>query len=198
MSIVVLFSHLKYSATFGNFAAGNYLVLVHTVSWPYPDILIRCGSRVGQSLPSLPSPAQAQACDWFFNTQLRQLTYLGKYNWMRILRAPSRKPPLTFKFQTFVVWRKEDLEGRAVKRLGFEIGQLGQLSWVPCSSTLCLAIYQRSLIYTWAQGLLNFNSTREGKMVNSVVFLSLCGMDCCIFYLPWIVPFKFYFWFDQP
>ncbi|KAF0885311.1 PKHD1 protein, partial [Crocuta crocuta] len=67
---------LQYSATFGNFAAGNYLVLVHTVSWPYPDILIRCGSRVGQSLPSLPSPAQAQACDWFFNTQLRQLTYL--------------------------------------------------------------------------------------------------------------------------
>ncbi|XP_019312940.2 fibrocystin [Panthera pardus] len=67
---------LQYSATFGNFAPGNYLLLVHTVSWPYPDILIRCGSRVGQSLPSLPSPGQDQGCDWFFNTQLRQLTYL--------------------------------------------------------------------------------------------------------------------------
>ncbi|XP_044913578.1 fibrocystin isoform X7 [Felis catus] len=67
---------LQYSATFGNFAPGNYLLLMHTVSWPYPDILIRCGSRVGQSLPSLPSPGQDQGCDWFFNTQLRQLTYL--------------------------------------------------------------------------------------------------------------------------
>ncbi|XP_029801305.1 fibrocystin [Suricata suricatta] len=67
---------LQYSATFGNFAPGSYLLLVHTVPWPYPDILIRCGSRVGQALPSLPSSGQAQACDWFFNTQLRQLTYL--------------------------------------------------------------------------------------------------------------------------
>ncbi|KAM8778543.1 fibrocystin isoform 2-T2 [Rhynchonycteris naso] len=67
---------MQYSATFGNFASGNYLLLVHTVLWPYPDILIRCGSHVGWSLPSLPSPGKDQGCDWFFNGQLRQLTYL--------------------------------------------------------------------------------------------------------------------------
>ncbi|XP_024413827.2 fibrocystin isoform X2 [Desmodus rotundus] len=67
---------LQYSATFSNFAPGNYLLLVHTVPWPYPDILIRCGSRVGLSLLSLPSPRDDQGCDWFFNSQLRQLTYL--------------------------------------------------------------------------------------------------------------------------
>ncbi|KAF3831629.1 hypothetical protein GH733_000441 [Mirounga leonina] len=31
----------KYSATFGSFAPGNYLLLVHEVLWPYPDILVR-------------------------------------------------------------------------------------------------------------------------------------------------------------
>ncbi|KAM5324480.1 fibrocystin isoform 2-T2 [Glossophaga mutica] len=67
---------LQYSATFSNFAPGNYLLLVHTVLWPYPDILIRCGSHVGRSLLSLPSPSEDQGCDWFFNSQLRQLTYL--------------------------------------------------------------------------------------------------------------------------
>ncbi|XP_054425451.1 fibrocystin [Pteronotus mesoamericanus] len=67
---------LQYSATFSNFAPGNYLLLEHTVLWPYPDILIRCRSRVGRSLPSLPSPGEDQGCDWFFNSQLRQLTYL--------------------------------------------------------------------------------------------------------------------------
>ncbi|XP_072688783.1 fibrocystin [Canis lupus baileyi] len=67
---------LQYSATFGSFAPGNYLLLVHTVLWPYPDILVRCGSQEGRSLPSLPLPGQDQGCDWFFNTQLRQLIYL--------------------------------------------------------------------------------------------------------------------------
>ncbi|CAK6446893.1 unnamed protein product [Pipistrellus nathusii] len=67
---------LMYSATFGNFAPGNYLRLVHTVLWPSPDILIRCGSQVGRSLPSLPSPGKDQGCDWFFNSRLKQLTYL--------------------------------------------------------------------------------------------------------------------------
>ncbi|GAB5571604.1 fibrocystin isoform X1 [Prionailurus iriomotensis] len=72
---------------------GNYLLLVHTVSWPYPDILIRCGSRVGQSLPSLPSPGQDQGCDWFFNTQLRQLTYLGEGQVQVTLQVKEGVPP---------------------------------------------------------------------------------------------------------
>ncbi|XP_052503788.1 fibrocystin [Budorcas taxicolor] len=69
-------SALQYSATFDNFAPGNYLLLVHTDVWVYPDILIKCGSHVGRSLSSLPSPGQDQGCDWFFDSQLRQLTYL--------------------------------------------------------------------------------------------------------------------------
>lgn len=70
---------LQYSATFDNFAPGNYLLLMHRDLLPYPDILLRCGSRVGQSLPSHPLPSRDGACDWFFHRQLRQLTYLGKF-----------------------------------------------------------------------------------------------------------------------
>uniref|UniRef100_A0A2K6GL63 Fibrocystin n=1 Tax=Propithecus coquereli TaxID=379532 RepID=A0A2K6GL63_PROCO len=69
---------LQYSATFDNFAPGNSLLLVHTELPPAPDILIRCGSHVGLSLPFLPSPGQNQGCDWFFDHQLRQLTYLDR------------------------------------------------------------------------------------------------------------------------
>ncbi|KFO30384.1 Fibrocystin [Fukomys damarensis] len=67
---------LQYSATFDNFSSGNYLLLVHTNLPPYPHILLRCGSRVGWSLLSLPSPGQDQGCDWFFDSQSGQLTYL--------------------------------------------------------------------------------------------------------------------------
>ncbi|XP_036910620.1 fibrocystin isoform X3 [Sturnira hondurensis] len=86
---------LQYSATFSNFAPGNYLLLVHTVLWPYPDILIRCGSRVGRPLLSLPSPSEDQGCDWFFNSQLRQLTYLvsGEGQVQVILQVKEGVPP---------------------------------------------------------------------------------------------------------
>ncbi|XP_063089186.1 fibrocystin isoform X2 [Cavia porcellus] len=67
---------LQYSATFDNFSPGSYLLVVHTNLPPSPRILMRCGSRVGRSLLSLPLPAQDQGCDWFFNSQSRQLTYL--------------------------------------------------------------------------------------------------------------------------
>ncbi|XP_058162846.1 fibrocystin isoform X2 [Dasypus novemcinctus] len=67
---------LQYSATFDSFALGNHLLLVHSGLLPYPHILIKCGSQVGRSLASLPSPHRDQGCDWFFNSQLRQLTYL--------------------------------------------------------------------------------------------------------------------------
>ncbi|XP_004674090.1 PREDICTED: fibrocystin [Condylura cristata] len=86
---------LQYSATIDNFAPGNYLLLVHTVLWPYPDILVKCGSRVGESLPALPSPGQDQPCDWFFNSQLRQLTYLvsGEGQVEVILQVKEGVPP---------------------------------------------------------------------------------------------------------
>ncbi|XP_052048711.1 fibrocystin [Apodemus sylvaticus] len=67
---------LQYSATFDSFAPGNHLLLMHGDLPPYPDILLRCGSRLGRSLPSHPLPSRDRACDWFFNRQLRQLTYL--------------------------------------------------------------------------------------------------------------------------
>ncbi|XP_054992667.1 fibrocystin [Sorex araneus] len=67
---------LQYSATFDNFDPGSFLLLSHPIPWSDADILIKCGSRVGRCLPSLPSPGQDQGCDWFFNRQLRQLTYL--------------------------------------------------------------------------------------------------------------------------
>ncbi|KAL1771938.1 fibrocystin isoform X1 [Sigmodon hispidus] len=67
---------LQYSATFDSFVPGNHLLLQHENLPPYPDILIRCGSRLGQSLPSHPLPSHNRGCDWFFNIQLRQLIYL--------------------------------------------------------------------------------------------------------------------------
>ncbi|XP_045699280.1 fibrocystin isoform X6 [Phyllostomus hastatus] len=86
---------LQYSATFSNLAPGNYLLLVHTILWPHPDILIRCGSRLGRSLLSLPSPSEDQGCEWFFNSQLRQLTYLvsGEGQVQVILQVKEGVPP---------------------------------------------------------------------------------------------------------
>ncbi|CAH7222279.1 Pkhd1 [Phodopus roborovskii] len=69
---------LQYSATFDNFASRNHLLLQHRNLPPHPDILIRCGSRVGQAHPSPPLPSHDRGCDWFFSSQSRQLTYLDK------------------------------------------------------------------------------------------------------------------------
>ncbi|XP_073938075.1 fibrocystin isoform X2 [Castor canadensis] len=86
---------LQYSATFDSFASGNYLLLVHTDLPPYPEILIRCGNHMGQSLLSLPSPDQDQGCDWFFNSQLRHLTYLvsGEGQIQVVLEVKEGMPP---------------------------------------------------------------------------------------------------------
>ncbi|XP_076414005.1 fibrocystin isoform X2 [Peromyscus maniculatus bairdii] len=67
---------LQYSATFDSFAPQNHLLLQHEDLPPYPDIIIRCGNLLGQSLSSPPLPSHDRGCDWFFNSQLRQLTYL--------------------------------------------------------------------------------------------------------------------------
>ncbi|XP_036624228.1 fibrocystin [Trichosurus vulpecula] len=67
---------LQYSATFDNFTSGNYLLVVHKDLQPYADILVMCGTRIGQSLLSPPSATHDKACDWFFNRQLGELTYL--------------------------------------------------------------------------------------------------------------------------
>ncbi|XP_074093277.1 fibrocystin isoform X3 [Macrotis lagotis] len=68
--------NFQYSATFDNFASGNYLLVVHKDLHPYSDILVMCGTRIGQSLLSPPSVTHDKACDWFFNNQLGELTYL--------------------------------------------------------------------------------------------------------------------------
>ncbi|XP_044531280.1 fibrocystin [Gracilinanus agilis] len=69
-------SSLQYSATFDNFTSGNYLLVVHKDLQPHTDILVICGTRIGQSLLSSPSATRDKACDWFFNSQLGELTYL--------------------------------------------------------------------------------------------------------------------------
>ncbi|KAM9666760.1 fibrocystin [Trichechus inunguis] len=86
---------LQFSATFDNFAPGNHLLLVHTDMPPYPDILIRCGSQVGRPLSSLPLPGQDQSCDWFFDSHLRQLTYLvsGEGQVQVTLQVKESVPP---------------------------------------------------------------------------------------------------------
>ncbi|XP_072498533.1 fibrocystin isoform X3 [Notamacropus eugenii] len=68
--------NLQYSATFDNFTSGNYLLMMHKDLQPYVDILVMCGTRIGQSLLSPPSATHNKACDWFFNSQLGELTYL--------------------------------------------------------------------------------------------------------------------------
>ncbi|XP_058518216.1 fibrocystin [Ochotona princeps] len=86
---------LQYSASFDNFTQGNYLLLVHTDVPLYPDILISCNSKVGRALLSRPSPGRDQSCDWFFNRQWRQLTYLvsGEGQVQVILQVREGVPP---------------------------------------------------------------------------------------------------------
>ncbi|XP_075410184.1 fibrocystin [Tenrec ecaudatus] len=86
---------LQFYATFDNFAPGNHLLLVHPDLPPYPDILLSCGSQEGRSLSSLPSPAHNHSCDWFFNRQLRQLTYLvsGRGQVQVTLQVKEGVPP---------------------------------------------------------------------------------------------------------
>ncbi|KAM6185543.1 LOW QUALITY PROTEIN: fibrocystin [Rhynchocyon petersi] len=86
---------LQFSATFDDFAPENYLLLVHTHLPPYPDVFIRCGNHVGQPLSSLPLPGRDQSCDWFFNSRLRQLTYLvlGEGQVQMTLQVKEGVPP---------------------------------------------------------------------------------------------------------
>nr|XP_020849568.1 fibrocystin isoform X3 [Phascolarctos cinereus] len=76
LSVTSMTCFPQYSATFDNFTSGNYLLMVHKDVQPHADILVMCGTRVGQSLPSPPSATCDKACDWFFNSQLGELTYL--------------------------------------------------------------------------------------------------------------------------
>ncbi|XP_043861087.1 fibrocystin [Dromiciops gliroides] len=73
-------TNLQYSATFDHFTSGNYLLVVHKDLQPYAEILLMCGTRIGQSLLSPPSATHNKACDWFFNSQLGELTYLVSGN----------------------------------------------------------------------------------------------------------------------
>ncbi|XP_060046033.1 fibrocystin isoform X3 [Erinaceus europaeus] len=86
---------LQYSAIFDNFSSENYLLMVHTILWSYPEILIKCGSQVGRSLPSLPAHGQNQGCDWFFSSQLKKLTYLvsGEGQIQVVLQVREGTPP---------------------------------------------------------------------------------------------------------
>ncbi|KAG6934163.1 polycystic kidney and hepatic disease 1 (autosomal recessive), partial [Chelydra serpentina] len=67
---------LQYSATFDNFVAGNYLLVEHGNLPSYVEVMVFCGTRLGQPLESLPSYGHNKGCDWFFNSKLGKLTYL--------------------------------------------------------------------------------------------------------------------------
>ncbi|XP_069461856.1 fibrocystin isoform X2 [Ambystoma mexicanum] len=67
---------LQYSATFDNFAAGNYLLIEHGSLPSRVDVTVTCGGRPGQSLQFPPSPSHNKDCDWFFNKEEQKITYL--------------------------------------------------------------------------------------------------------------------------
>ncbi|XP_019346871.2 fibrocystin isoform X8 [Alligator mississippiensis] len=67
---------LQYSATFDNFADGNYLLMEHRNLSSTIEVTVLCGTRRGQPLQSLPSHIYHKSCDWFFNRKLGKLTYL--------------------------------------------------------------------------------------------------------------------------
>ncbi|XP_078503492.1 fibrocystin [Lissotriton helveticus] len=69
-------NHLQYSATFDNFAAGNYLLVQHGDLPSRVAVMITCGGQPGQSLQFPPSPSRNKGCDWFFDRRIRKLTYL--------------------------------------------------------------------------------------------------------------------------
>lgn len=105
----------QYSATFDRFASRNHLLLLHRDLPPHPDILIRCGSRVGQSLPSPPLPSHDRGCDWFFNIQSRQLTYLGMCPAAEVVfEGIESESFLYYWISAFVPWNKWGIKGMAV------------------------------------------------------------------------------------
>uniref|UniRef100_A0A7M4E0M8 PKHD1 ciliary IPT domain containing fibrocystin/polyductin n=1 Tax=Crocodylus porosus TaxID=8502 RepID=A0A7M4E0M8_CROPO len=67
---------LQYSATFDNFADGNYLLMEHRNLSSNIEVTVLCGTRWGQPLQSLPSHIYHKSCDWFFSRKLGKLTYL--------------------------------------------------------------------------------------------------------------------------
>uniref|UniRef100_A0A669QMP1 PKHD1 ciliary IPT domain containing fibrocystin/polyductin n=1 Tax=Phasianus colchicus TaxID=9054 RepID=A0A669QMP1_PHACC len=71
---------LQYSVTFSNFTTGNYLLVEHKDLPAQLDVVVSCGKRTGQPLQSLPSYGHHRSCDWYLDSTLRKLTYLGKYD----------------------------------------------------------------------------------------------------------------------
>ncbi|XP_067401067.1 fibrocystin isoform X2 [Emydura macquarii macquarii] len=81
---------LQYSATFDNFMSGNYLLVEHENLPSNVEVMVSCGTRPGQQLHSLPSDHHNQSCDWFFNSMLRKLTYLGEDRIQVTFKAEER------------------------------------------------------------------------------------------------------------
>uniref|UniRef100_A0A8C6JJ31 Uncharacterized protein n=1 Tax=Melopsittacus undulatus TaxID=13146 RepID=A0A8C6JJ31_MELUD len=69
---------LQYSVTFSNFMTGNYVLVEHKDLPANPEVEVSCGTRTGQPLPSLPSYGHHRSCDWYLDSGLRKLTYLGE------------------------------------------------------------------------------------------------------------------------
>lgn len=59
---------------------GNYLLVEHKDLPAHPEVVVSCGTRTGQPLQSLPSYGHHRSCDWYLDSRLGKLTYLGKCN----------------------------------------------------------------------------------------------------------------------
>ncbi|KAM6459801.1 fibrocystin isoform 3-T3 [Liasis olivaceus] len=72
----LLQGNLQYIATFDNFTAGNYLLLEHEGLPSHVQVTVLCGKRQGSLLQAFPSHRHHNGCDWFFNRNMKKLTYL--------------------------------------------------------------------------------------------------------------------------
>ncbi|XP_040283144.1 fibrocystin isoform X3 [Bufo bufo] len=67
---------LQYSATFGDFTAGDHLYIQHVNLPSVLNVSIACGSLVGKPCQSTALPSECHACDWFFDSKRGTLLYL--------------------------------------------------------------------------------------------------------------------------
>ncbi|XP_030304276.1 fibrocystin [Calypte anna] len=67
---------LQYSVTFSNFRSGSYLLVEHKDIPAHPEVVVSCGTRMGQPLQALPSYGHHRSCDWYLDSRLRKITYL--------------------------------------------------------------------------------------------------------------------------
>ncbi|KAM4694436.1 fibrocystin [Discoglossus pictus] len=137
---------LQYSATFDNFHNGNYILMEHRNLSRLLDFAIRCDSKVGKPLQSLPIPGTSNPCDWYFDSSRGTLTYLvaGEGRISVTLSAeekmamptavPSGLPHSIFKWSSPESWR------------GVEMGWGGHNSSIPKAGDDVIILPNRTIV----------------------------------------------------